>query len=318
MKDCSLAEIAKVLQTTDKIVLTTHVNSDGDALGSLLGLYMALRKLGKEVEMFIDDDLSPQFVFLPEIKEIKKPVPGAIFKADLLVVLDASDYERIGKVGEFVQATKVMNIDHHISNKGFSDFRFLDIHAAATCEIIFTLIKELGVEIDKAMAIALYTGIVTDCGFFRYANTTSATLRIAAELLDAEVEPNEIADFLEMQTVENLHILPKVLDTLEFYFDGLIASISIVPSLYREDMDGDAFIKYPRYVDGVEVAILFKGVASDVTRISMRSRKLDVSKIALEFGGGGHMRAAGCTIEGNITQAKNILLSTLAKYMGVS
>ncbi len=317
MKQCSLSSIAKALKAADNIAVAAHINPDGDAFGSVLGLGMALKKLGKNVHMYIDDEVPPQFKFLPGIAAIKRPPAEEVFQAGLLVILDASDCERLGSVCRHVNAPLIMNIDHHVSNKGFAELLFLDVKAAATCEIIFHLVKELGVQVDKELATVLYTGIVTDCGFFRYANTTSATMKIAAELLETGISPNEIADFLELQTVENLRVLPKVLETLSFDADGMIASISISVELYNEEMDSDAFVKYPRYIEGVEVAVLFKGVALDKTRVSMRSRKIDVSSIAVEYGGGGHARASGCTIEGNIEKARIEIISAIKQHLGV-
>ncbi|MDR3348994.1 MAG: bifunctional oligoribonuclease/PAP phosphatase NrnA [Acidaminococcales bacterium] len=315
MKECSLRETADILLKADKIALTTHINSDGDALGSLLGLGAALERLGKEVYFLIDDVLPTQYMFLPGIEKIKRPDEFLTIKADLLVILDASDFERIGKVADFTKAAFTLNIDHHISNSGLSDFRLLDVAAAATCEIIFCLLAEMGVAIDRQIAVALYAGVVSDCGFFRYANTTAKTLRVAAQLLDVGVVPNEIADFIETKTVENLYLLPKILDTLRFFLDGKIAAIIVPISLYHNNIDSDAFIRYPRYVSGVEVALLFKEISENITRVSIRSKTLDVSKVALEFGGGGHMRASGCTLRADIVSAQQIMVDVLRRYM---
>jgi phosphoesterase RecJ-like protein len=316
MKECSLQETADILEKANKIALTTHINSDGDALGSLLGLGTALERLGKEVFFLIDDALPVQYRFLPGIEKIKKPDEFSLITADLLVILDASDFERIGKAADFVNASFTLNIDHHVSNSGLSDFRLLDISAAATCEIIFCLLTEMGVAIDRQIATVLYTGVVSDCGFFRYANTTAKTLRVAAQLLDAGVIPNEIADFIETKTLENLNLLPKILDTLRFFLGGKIAAIIIPASLYHNNIDSDAFIKYPRYVSGVEVALLFKEISENITRVSMRSKALDVSKVALEFGGGGHIRASGCTLRTDVVNAQHIIIDALRRYMG--
>ncbi len=318
MKTASLSAIGEILKKANNIALAAHVNPDGDALGSVLGLGMLLEKLGKTAYMFIDDDIPQQFMFMPNVRNIKKPSLDTILQTDLLVILDASDCERVGRVCQHIKTPLIVNLDHHISNNGFADILFLDVQAAATSEIIFNLVKEMGIDIDRDMAVVLYTGIVTDCGFFRYANTTPLTLRIAAELLETGIQPNEISDFIETQTIETLRILPKVLNTLEFYLDGRLASISISTDLYKDDMDGDVFVKYPRYIEGVEVALLFKGVSERETRVSMRSRDLDVSRVAMEFGGGGHVKAAGCTVSGAIPVAKDKIIASLTKHLGVA
>jgi phosphoesterase RecJ-like protein len=315
MKECSLQETADILKKSGKIALTTHINSDGDALGSLLGLGTALQRLGKEVYFLIDDVLPAQYLFLPGIEKIKAPAEYSRIKADLLVVLDSSDFERIGRVLDFVDADFTLNIDHHVSNSGLSDFRLLDIKASATCEIVFDLLAKLEVALDRQIAVMLYTGVVSDCGFFRYANTSAKTLRVAASLLDAGVAPDEIADFIETKTVGSLYLLPKILDTLKFFLDGKVAAIIIPADLYCNNIDSDSFIKYPRYVSGVEVALLFKEISENTVRVSMRSKKLDVSKVALEFGGGGHMRASGCTLHTSMANAQQIVIGTLQRHM---
>jgi len=315
MKDCSIKETADILQKSNHIALVAHINPDGDAVGSLLGLGNALSKMSKRVYMFIDDDIPEQFAFLTNIGQIQRFAFAEPLPVDLLVVLDSSDFDRVGKAKEKVNFTQSLNIDHHISNEGFTDFRCLDVKAAATCEMIVALLDELAVEIDEEIAQALYLGIVTDCGFFRYANTTSKTMHVAAKLLDYGVVPNEIADYIETQTVETVMILPKVLETMEFYLDNKVASISVSPDLYREGVDSDIYVKYPRYISGVQVALLFKGVSDEVTRISMRSKSLDVSKIATLFDGGGHKLAAGCTIQGDIKTAKELIVKALAEHM---
>lgn len=313
MKDCSLKETADILQNSDTIALVAHVSPDGDAIGSILGLGNTLSKIGKKVHLFIDDDLPEQFSFLANIDKVQQLDFNEKLSVDLLVVLDSSDFSRVGNVQDKIDFSQSLNIDHHISNKGFTDFRYLDIHAAATCEIIFSLVNLLQVEMDKAIAEALYLGIVTDCGFFRYANTTPQTMCTAAKLLDYDVKPNEIADYIETQTVDTIKVLPKILNTLEFYLNNKVASISIAPDLYKDGVDGDVYVKYPRYIYGVQVALLFKGISDDITRISMRSKDIDVSKIALLFNGGGHKLAAGCTIQGDITKAKELVIKALEK-----
>ena len=317
MKECSVKETADILKAADSFVLTAHINSDGDAIGAVLALGIALEKIGKNVHLLIDDEIEPQYAFLPGIEKIK--MPKGIIKADMLVILDASDLERIGRVAEYVEFTSILNIDHHVSNSGLCDFRLLDVKAAATCEVIFELLNVMSLKIDKDIAKCLYTGIASDCGFFRYGNTTAKTFYIASKLVDIGLLPDQIADCIEMYNIETLRILPQILNTLEFYLDGKIASITIPNNLYTSTMDTEAFIKYPRYIRGVEIALLFKeGVADDSTRVSMRSKLLDVSKVALEFGGGGHTKASGCTINKEIFETKKIIIEALARHMGVS
>ena len=314
-KNCTLEEIAALLLAQDKLVLCPHVSPDGDALGSTLALKMALEKAGKKVAVMVDDDVPKAFGFLPQIDCFVKPADGEVVEADLLVVLDASSLDRIGKVAQAVKAKAVANIDHHISNTQFADYLYLNTEAAATAEILCNLVEKLGITPDKDLATCLYTGIYTDCGSFRYANTTPGTMRAAAKLLEYGARPNEISDALGTNTRANIEMLGKVLQTLAFYNDGKISTLEINSDLYDKDVNTDNFISFARYIEGVDVAVLFKAVEPAVTRVSMRSQDTDVAEIALSFGGGGHVRAAGCTVELPLEQAKAKVLEAIGKAL---
>ncbi len=314
-KNCTLEEIAALLLAQDKLVLCPHVSPDGDALGSTLALKMALEKAGKKVTVMVDDDTPKAFGFLPQIDCFVKPADGEVVEADLLVVLDASSLDRIGKVAQAVKAKAVANIDHHISNTQFADYLYLNTEAAATAEILCNLVEKLGIMPDKDLATCLYTGIYTDCGSFRYANTTPGTMRAAAKLLEYGARPNEISDALGTNTRANIEMLGKVLQTLAFYNDGKISTLEINSDLYDKDVNTDNFISFARYIEGVDVAVLFKAVEPAVTRVSMRSQDTDVAAIALSFDGGGHVRAAGCTVELPLEQAKAKVLEAIGKAL---
>ena len=314
-KNCTLEEIAALLLAQDKLVLCPHVSPDGDALGSTLALKMALEKAGKKVTVMVDDDVPKAFGFLPQIDCFVKPADGEVLEEDLLVVLDASSLDRIGKVAQAVKAKAVANIDHHISNTQFADYLYLNTEAAATAEILCNLVEKLGITPDKDLATCLYTGIYTDCGSFRYANTTPGTMRAAAKLLEYGARPNEISDALGTNTRANIEMLGKVLQTLAFYNDGKISTLEINSDLYDKDVNTDNFISFARYIEGVDVAVLFKAVEPAVTRVSMRSQDTDVAAIALSFGGGGHIRAAGCTVELPLEQAKAKVLEAIGKAL---
>lgn len=314
-KNCTLEEIAALLLAQDKLVLCPHVSPDGDALGSTLALKMALEKAGKKVTVMVDDDVPQAFGFLPQIDCFVKPAEGEVVEADLLVVLDASSLDRIGKVAQAVKAKAIANIDHHISNTQFADYLYLNTEAAATAEILCNLVEKLGIMPDKDLATCLYTGIYTDCGSFRYANTTPGTMRAAAKLLEYGARPNEISDALGTNTRANIEMLGKVLQTLAFYNDGKISTLEINSDLYDKDVNTDNFISFARYIEGVDVAVLFKAVEPAVTRVSMRSQDTDVAAIALSFGGGGHVRAAGCTVELPLEQAKVKVLEAIGKAL---
>ena len=163
-KHCSLQETAALLQAANKIVLCSHVSPDGDTLGSALSLMKALQKLGKDVIVTVDDEISKVYKFLPGIESFVSFLNDERIAADLLVVIDASSLDRAGNVSQCVSAPKTLNIDHHISNTEYADYLYLDTAAAATGEIMYELIDTLGVEVDLEMATCIYTALYTDCG----------------------------------------------------------------------------------------------------------------------------------------------------------
>ena len=314
-KEISLQETGKLLLDAKKIVLCTHVSPDGDTLGSSLGLAQCLQKLGNEVIVYCDDLVNKSFSFIPGIELLQRPDANNSVEADLLVVIDASSFDRIGMVGEVVKYKQLLNIDHHISNTHFADFVYLDSKAAATGEIMCELLQEMAWPIDHNIAECFYIAISTDCGSFRYANTTPKTMRAGAWLLEQGVRPNEISDKLDMKSRLTVEMLAKVLPSLTFEADGKIAYLTITNDLYNKDANTDSFVNYPRYIDGVEVASMFKAVEPKVTRVSMRSSNVDVAQVALSFGGGGHIRAAGCTIYAPVEEAREQLLAKLRELV---
>lgn len=314
-KKINLLETGNMLLAAQKIVLCCHVSPDGDTLGSALGLARFLAQKGKEVIVFVDDDINKSLSFIPGIDKVQKPEAGVIVEADLFVVVDASSFDRVGICNEVVKAPVLLNIDHHISNTEFADYLYLDAEAAAAGEIMCDLFEAMGWEYDEAIAVDFYTAITTDCGSFRYSNTTSKTMQRAAKLLDYGVKPNEISDMLDVRSRKTTELLAKVLPSLTFDYEGKVAHITITNDLYDKEAQTDSFVSYPRYIEGVEVAIMFKAVEPEVTRVSMRSSSVDVASVALSFGGGGHLRAAGCTIYAPVEEAKAQLLAVVGKAL---
>ncbi len=314
-KKINLLETGNMLLAAQKIVLCCHVSPDGDTLGSALGLARLLEQKGKEVTVFVDDDINKSLGFIPGIENVQRPEAGVTVVADLFVVVDASSFDRVGICNEVVKAPVLLNIDHHISNTEFADYLYLDAEAAAAGEIMCDLFEAMGWEYDEAIAIDFYTAITTDCGSFRYSNTTSKTMQRAAKLLDYGVKPNEISDMLDIRSRKTTELLAKVLPSLTFDYEGKVAHLTITNDLYDKEAQTDSFVNYPRYIEGVDVAIMFKAVEPEVTRVSMRSSNVDVAKIAFSFGGGGHIRAAGCTIYAPVEEAKAQLLATIGKAL---
>lgn len=314
-KKINLLETGNMLLAAQKIVLCCHVSPDGDTLGSALGLARLLEQKGKEVTVFVDDDINKSLSFIPGVDKVQRPESGVIVEADLFVVVDASSFDRVGICNEVVKAPLLLNIDHHISNTEFADYLYLDAEAAAAGEIMCDLFEAMGWEYDEAIAVDFYTAITTDCGSFRYSNTTSKTMQRASKLLDYGVKPNEISDMLDIRSRKTTELLAKVLPSLTFDYEGKVAHITITNDLYDKETQTDSFVSYPRYTEGVEVAVMFKAVEPEVTRVSMRSSNVDVASVALSFGGGGHLRAAGCTIYAPVEEAKAQLLAAIGKAL---
>ena len=308
----TLKEAAAKILEADNLVITTHVNPDGDALGSSLALYQMLIKLGKNVDVLIDDDIPEAFSFLPDIEAIQKPEKES-YPADYLIMLDVSK-DRIGQVLDKCQAS-IINIDHHRTNDGEADFLYLDAERAATAEIIYQLAQELAVTPDAAVALCIYTGISTDTGNFRFSNTSAFTLRAAGDMVEAGAKPNIVSEALEKRSFKEVLDRAKAMETIEMSMDGRVAGIYIDNTLYETLDTTEGFIDGVRIIDGVDVAILMKEVESGKCRVSMRSKGVDVSSIATEFGGGGHVRAAGCTIEESLSMAKAKLLKAISRHI---
>ena len=169
----------------------------------------------------------------------------------------------------------------------------------------------MGTEFTTDIATCIYEGIYTDTGSFKYSNTTSKTMETAAALLKHGVNPSLVSDNMELRSRSQVEMLRKVLETLTFLKDGKIAYIEIAPELYDRNVDTDAFISYPRYIEGVEIALLFKQPEENLTRVSFRSKEIDVAKIAVSFGGGGHKKAAGCSIYAPMKEAEKIVLQAV-------
>ncbi|MCD8198594.1 MAG: bifunctional oligoribonuclease/PAP phosphatase NrnA [Phascolarctobacterium sp.] len=299
----------------NKIALVCHVSPDSDTLGSALGLMLKLEQLGKKTVILVDDYIGTEFKFLPCIERCIRPQASENIYADILAVIDSSTFDRIGLAGKVVKAPIILNIDHHISNAKFADYLYLDTEAAATGEIMCDLFEVMKWKYDLETATCFYAAISTDCGFFKYSNTKSKTMMRAAELLSAGVRPNEISDAIDMKSRNTIELLAKVLATLSFEYSGRVAYVTISNDLYDKSIPTDSFVSYPRYIEGVEIAVMFKAVEQEVTRVSLRSSNVDVSEIATKFGGGGHLRAAGCTINAPIEEAKQQLFTILKEIL---
>ncbi len=308
-----------MIKSAKSIYLASHVQPDGDNIGSLLGLALALKKNGKQVFVVKTDSIPKDFMFLPGIDLIKEYDDSEV---DLFITVDSSDEKRLGDNEALLdKANKVINIDHHLSNTNYGDLNIVDSDAAATCEIVFKLIKAMDIEIDRDIATALYTGISTDTGSFMYDNANEETHLIAAELLRIGIDKQEInINIWQNKSLTKTKLFIKTLETLETYFDDKLAVIEVtrdnLRSVGASMEDSEGIVSFVRDIDTVEVAVMLKEFEEDEIKVSMRSKKyVDVSKVCAVFGGGGHKKASGCTINSNLEKAKKDLIDELEKVI---
>jgi len=312
-----LTEIARTIKDSSRLFLATHVNPDGDAIGSLLALNCLFHEIGKDVTAFIADPIPGNFRFMPTSDTVIHTLKGLEGRSfDLAIVVDSTDWERTGvDIPSAVKLGTVINIDHHVSNNSFGTINYIDPNASAVGEMLYNVIDALGARIDARIAMCLYTAIMTDTGSFTYSNTTARAFEISERLVKCGAQPAKIAEEInENYSVSRLELLRLALFSLEFAGNRRIGSMTITQEMFRETGTGpdmiEGFIDYPRFVAGVKVAVLFRELTDGGYKVSFRSRDtLDVSRIAGHFGGGGHVNASGCTIHGDLTQIKGDVFS---------
>ena len=303
-----LEAIAALVRDEPKFLLTTHEGPDGDALGSLLGMHYLLESLGKDSAMFLaakEFPLPIEYRHLPLEGVFHEP--PADVRDRVVVFLDCGNIDRM-PVDFLREDGKLMvNIDHHHDNTEFGDLNFVDAGASCTAEIVYELAVLLDVKVSPAMARSLYIGIVTDTGKFMYDATKAHTHRVAADLIDAGVNVDDVNRRLyESVPIEKLRLLSRALDNLEIHCDGKLIVSYITDEDYEETGAGEemteGIIDNLRAVDGIRVAAVVRDQVSrghSARKISLRAGDdhTDVSALARKFGGGGHVRAAGCSTE---------------------
>jgi len=318
-------ELAALLTTANHIVLTTHVNSDGDGVGSEVGLLQLLRARGREVVIANPTPIPDRFHFLlpPDADKSERAVKE-IERADAIVVLDIGDLGRLGDLGRRVAArgVPVACIDHHVSPGSLpAGPKLIDPTATATAELVYDFAAALDWKIEPECARALYVGILTDTGGFRFSNTTPRALRVAAELLACGVDPESIYEQVYASAPEGrVRLLGEVLQTLVVEADVGMSWVTVPPgALERHHADADdldGIVEFARSVAGTRLALLFRQLANGRVKVSLRSRSpVDVASLAQRFGGGGHTKAAGASLEGSIGEVQGTVLTAAREYL---
>lgn len=308
-------EIVSKIKESNKIAIMSHIMPDGDNVGSCLALFNGLKKAGKAVRLILDDDIPKVYKFLEGSDLVERP--GKYESFDVVIALDCGDAGRLGKSGLYLENNFVINIDHHISNTNFGNLNQVDAKASATGEIIYEVIKLLGIAVDREISECLYTAIVTDTGQFQYSNTTPKTHQIAGELINNGVNVSLMFERIYQNSSKEKVVLMKMaLSSLEFYHNDSISCISLSLSQMQEanarEEDSDGMINLARDIECVEVAVFLKELEPGKIKVGLRSKKVvDVAAVALKFGGGGHVRASGCTLYGTVVEAKEKILDAI-------
>lgn len=301
------------------VLVTSHAHPDGDAIGALLATGLALQSMHKDVRMYNESPIPAVYRFLPSVSSIMQQT-GPVDAYDSVVVLDCGDLERVGEAAEKLQrAGMIINIDHHLTNTRFGHLHLVDPEACATAEIVHRLIKAMPVKFDTAIATAIYTGILTDTGSFRFSNTNRPAFAICAEMIEHGANPYEVAQFVYgTYSLGRIKLLNLALDSLEISTNGRLSVMTLTQNMMRETgtqaQDIDGLINYARRIEAVKVAALVHEVcrngsttakAQDQFHVSLRSDgSVDVARIAAQFGGGGHASAAGFSAPGPLDQLK--------------
>lgn len=317
-----MKKILEEFEKAERILITGHVNPDGDCVGAGLALMLALNKLNKEdkkVVRFVLQDNPPSTTdFLEHSPLIETlSVFESKYKFDLAFVLDSGDYDRIGEVKALIKEdTKVINIDHHVSNNLYGDLNYVDTQLSSTSEAIYNLIRELNIELDQGIGEALYVGLVNDTGNFSYTNVSPKTFRIASELREAGVNNEKIVrEFYSKKSLARLRLLGYAMENFQFNTDKKLSYIYISQetlSKYngkKEDTEG--VVETLRSYEEAEVALFIREEANGQLKGSMRSNGMDVNKIASSFGGGGHVKAAGFSTDMTVEEVINKVLEMI-------
>lgn len=315
----TLSEIAAALRSAQRVAIAAHVRPDGDAVGSVLGLALSLRAMGKTVYALLEDGVPSNLTFLPETDTVLMP-PYDALDIDCAVALDTATHERVGVATKAALgvAPLLLNIDHHPTNPCYGHLNHVDGAQPAVGQIVYELIKVGGFPATDAVLQHLFTAISTDTGSFQFSSTTARTHEIAAEMMNAGLDTAYLAQMLyQTYPARRLALMRSMLNEMQFRADGRIVSWNLTQKLMDEVKiepgDTEGIIDTLRMIDSVISAVIFEEVPDGKIRVSSRSKdsRLDVSAVCAQFGGGGHRMAAGARMKGPIEAAADTFLNAL-------
>jgi phosphoesterase RecJ-like protein len=315
----SIAEVADAFRSARRITALCHENPDADTIGAAIAVSLIGDRLGAETEIVSVDVPAPMFAFLPRIDEVRRRPQ---LEPDLAVVCDAATLERVGRIAvdeaAWLSRARLVNIDHHVSNDGFGALNLVDPSAAATCEVVARLARDLGVELDTRLATALLTGIVRDSHGFSDAATSGDTLRWAATLVDAGAPLAQIhRHVLAELPYPTMALWGRMLNDIGQGGEGRIVYTILTQRMLdetgTEQHDADGVVEFMAKAKGADITLLLREIGPEATRVSIRTTDgVDATRIAAAFGGGGHARRAGCTLDVPPARALDALLEVSA------
>lgn len=315
-------EIINQLNNCKRIAILPHTESDGDCLGSSLAFMLAIKQIGKDAKILVEEAIPKSYSSLPYANDIQI-YQGETDKYDLIVALDVGDLDRLGKrLRVFKNVPNTINIDHHITNTKYAKLNLIDEKASSVGEVLYELLfKMMRLKIDKSIAECLYVSIATDTGGFRYSNTSAITHMIVSNLLETNIDVADISNrIFNTTTHKKLKITACSIENLELYESGKLAVIAIVDSVFKEldakDEDSEGIVNIGRSIEGVEVSMLLKERENNLIKVSLRSKNyFDCASFSSIFSGGGHIRAAGFVINGEINVIKKMLIVKIKEYL---
>ncbi|MBN1871566.1 MAG: bifunctional oligoribonuclease/PAP phosphatase NrnA [Candidatus Omnitrophica bacterium] len=319
-----MKKTAQAIKKYDNYIVTSHINTEGDAIGSELAVYHLVKQLGKHA-VVINNDLVPErYLFLPDADKIARWNDWEFKDYNNSIIVDCPTVERCGNIAPAVQRSRIkINIDHHVSNVNFGDFNWVEPDASSCGEMIFNLYKELGLNINEEIATMLYVAILTDTGSFRYDSTTLETHQVAGELIKIGVKPDKVAEKVyEAKGLNDIELLSKALSTIRVEHNNKIAYIYVTKKMLEETGTlpdrTDGFVDFARSIKGAEISMFFREDMDNPKRVHVGFRskgRVNVNMLASRFGGGGHPKASGCVLEGSLKYVIDVVLKEAKEFL---
>ncbi|HIC70247.1 MAG TPA: bifunctional oligoribonuclease/PAP phosphatase NrnA [Candidatus Latescibacteria bacterium] len=313
-------EVIAFIEDGDDFLLTSHVNSDGDAIGACLALTRMLDGLDKKATIVLQDVPGEPYEFLEGFSSIMAAESVPVEATACVAVLDCPSLDRIGRIQDCLdEQTRILNIDHHAGNVHFGAVNLVSENVCSTSELLYHLAVAMGVPIDPALAEQLYTGILFDTGGFRYSLTKPTSMEAAAALVRLGARLDFVADRIyNNSSLASLKLIGRAIDSLELTAGGRVACLHLTRGDMRSG-DPETAVNYGLKIRGVEVSMLLKEEAPEHYRVSLRSReRIDVRAVAARFGGGGHTRASGCNIDGTAESVRAALLEEVGRQLAAA